>query len=96
MARFYVLEIHELLTGKTHLVRWKVLLQNDHALMEITKLLCKKPGGSSFVISEFTFEGEFEFTNVQYGGSSQPVYNQYIMDSGTNSTVLRWQRWIYE
>ena len=60
------------------------------------KITLQKPGGSSFVISEFTFEGEFEFTNVQYGGSSQPVYNQYIMDSGVNSTVLRWQRWIYE
>lgn len=39
MARFYVLEIHELLTGKTHLVRWKVPLQNHHDIDTNNKII---------------------------------------------------------
>lgn len=54
MARFFVLEIHELLTRKTHFVRWKVPLQNHHDTDTNNKIIdMQAPSGHHALIKTF-------------------------------------------
>lgn len=78
MARFYVLEIHELLTGKTHFVRWKVPLQNYHDIDANNKVIdMGAPSGHDVRMKIFNIsilEIRFYF-GVSYEANSTRVKN---------------------